>query len=60
MLWTVLMFFMFAWMLVLIFQFGLGVIPLAIVLTAILAFIQLIRRAASTRSLPARETRKLN
>jgi hypothetical protein len=60
MLWTVFMLFMFVWMLGLIFQFGLGVIPLVIVLTAILAFIQLIRRAASTRRLPARETQKFN
>lgn len=58
--WTFFMFFMFAWMLGLIFQFGRDVIPLVIALSAILAFFQLIRRAAATRRLPARETQNFN
>jgi hypothetical protein len=44
--WTVCMLFMFAGMLGLIFQFGLGAMPLVIVLTTILAFIKLIRRTS--------------
>lgn len=46
MLWTVFMLFMFACMLSLIFQFGLGAMPLVIVLASIAAFIKLIRRPA--------------
>lgn len=56
MLWTVFMLFILAWMLGLIVQFGPGVIPLVIALSAILAFFQLIRRVGATRRLPARET----
>jgi hypothetical protein len=60
MLWTAFMLFMFAWMLGLIFKFGLGVIPLVIVLTTIVAFIHLIRRAAFTsRKSPAHATKKI-
>ena len=44
--WTGFMLFMFAGMLGLIFQFGLGAMPLVIVLAAIMAFIKLIRRTA--------------
>lgn len=49
MLWTVLMLFILAWMLGLIFQFGPGVIPLVIALLAILSVVQVIRRAAATQ-----------
>lgn len=45
MLWTIFMLFLIACMLGLIFQFRLGAIPLVIVLTSIVAFIKLIRRA---------------
>ncbi len=44
MLWTGFMLFMFVWMLVLIFEFHLGVMPLMIVLATMMAFIQLVRR----------------
>jgi hypothetical protein len=44
MLWTLFMLFMFAWMLGLVLEFGLGAIPLVIVLTTIMAFTKLIRR----------------
>ena len=44
MLWTGFMLFMFGWMLVLIFEFRLGAMPLMIVVTAFIAFIQLVRR----------------
>jgi hypothetical protein len=59
MLWTVFMLFMFVCMLGLIFRFGLGAIPLVIVLASIAAFIKLIRgstfpwrRAAAPRRQP--------
>jgi hypothetical protein len=51
--WTGFMLFMFAGMLGLIFQFGLGAMPLVIVLTTIVAFITLIRRAAFNLRKPA-------
>lgn len=54
MLWVVFILFVLAWMLGLIAQFGPGVIPLVIALSSVLAFFQLIRRAAATRKLPAR------
>jgi hypothetical protein len=46
MVWTLFMLFMVAWMLGLVLEFRLGAIPLVIVLTTILAFIKLIRRAS--------------
>ena len=62
MLWTVFMLFMFACMLGLIVRFGLGAIPLVIVLASIAAFIKLIRRPAfQWRRRPrAQTTGKLN
>jgi hypothetical protein len=64
MLWTVFMLFMFACMLVLIVRFGLGAIPLVIVLASVAAFIKLIRRpgfqwrrAAAPRREPERSTK---
>ena len=56
------MLFMFACMLGLIFRFGLGAIPLVIVLASIAAFIKLIRRPAfQWRRRPrAQTTGKLN
>jgi len=45
MLWTGFMLFMFSWMLVLIFEFRLGAMPLMIVVATMMAFIQLVRRA---------------
>ena len=41
---TLFMLFMFVWMLALVLEFNLGAIPLVIVLTAIIAFVKLIRR----------------
>jgi hypothetical protein len=46
MLWTVFMFFICAWMLVLVLQFRLDAIPLVIVLAALMACIKLIRRSS--------------
>jgi hypothetical protein len=42
MFWTVFMIFMLAWMLSLVLEFRLGVIPLVVVLSIIMAFIKLI------------------
>jgi hypothetical protein len=53
MLWTFFMLFMFAWMLGLVLAFRLGAIPLVIVVTTILAFIKLIRRASFQLRQPA-------
>jgi hypothetical protein len=53
MLWTLFMLFMFAWMLGLVLEFRLGAIPLVIVLTTIVAFITLIRRASFQLRQPA-------
>jgi hypothetical protein len=53
MLWTVFMLFMFAWMLGLVLEFRLGAIPLVIVLTTVVAFIKLIRRAQFQLRQPA-------
>jgi hypothetical protein len=53
MLWTFFILFMFAWMLGLVLEFRLGAIPLVIVLTTILAFIKLIRRASFQLRQPA-------
>jgi hypothetical protein len=55
MLWTLFMLFMFAWMLGLVLEFRLGAIPLVIVLTTIMAFINLIRRASFPLRQPAAE-----
>jgi hypothetical protein len=44
MLWTIFMLFMFAWMLVLVLQFRLGVIPAVILLTTMIAFGKLRQR----------------
>lgn len=46
MLWTGFMLFMFGWMLVLIFEFHLGAMPVMIVVATMMAFIQLIRRGS--------------
>ena len=46
MLWTIFMLFMLAWMVSLVLQFRLGAIPTVIVLTSVLAFIKLLRRAS--------------
>jgi hypothetical protein len=46
MLWTLFMLFMFTWMLGLILEFRLGAIPLVMVLTTIMAFVQVIRRTS--------------
>lgn len=46
MLWTGFMLFMFGGMLVLIFEFRLGAMPLMIVVAAFIAFIQLVRRGS--------------
>lgn len=43
MLWTVFMLFMLAWMLSLVLEFRLGVMPLVIVLSVMMAFVKLIR-----------------
>jgi hypothetical protein len=50
MLWTVFMLFMFAWMLGLVLEFRLGAIPLVIVLTTILAFVNVVRRTAFVKA----------
>ena len=61
MLWTVFMLCMFAWMLGLVFEFRLGAIPLVIVLTTIVAFIKLFRRASFQLRQPAAgRDRKIN
>lgn len=46
MLWTGFMLFMFGWMLVMIFEFHLGAMPLMIVVATMMAFIQLVRRGS--------------
>ena len=47
MLWTVFMLFMIGWMLALVLQFRLGAMPTVLVLTTILGFIKVLRRAAN-------------
>jgi hypothetical protein len=61
MLWTVFMLVMFAWMLGLVLEFRLGVIPLVIVLSTIMAFIKVIRRSSfQSRTSAARGTGNSN